>query len=183
MQPRLITIPYSFNGKLFEAYDGIFDLVQQGDWVCFMDGDVAFLEMADFGHVLNEYIEKYPETGMFTCYATRCHYQNQMRKTVANDVDSIKYYALQTVEVRHELHLKVKNVERKIAGHLIMMKKETWQSVRRVLKAKTRGKKILGFDTQLSYALLENGYDIKLMRGVLVFHYLRFLTGKNRKIK
>lgn len=182
MQPRLITTPYSFDGKLFEAYDDIFSLVENDDWVCFMDGDTAFLEMSDFGHVLNDYIEEYPETGMFTCYATRCHYARQTRKGVDMKSDSIDYFAKQTLEVR-KLHPQVKNMNMRIAGHLIMMKKSTWQNVKKVLKGRCAKKRILGFDTQLTKVLLENGYDVKLMRGILLFHYLRKLKGKNDKIK
>lgn len=182
---RLITTPYSFEGKLFKAYDEIFQLVNDSDWVCFMDGDIAFLEMSDFGHVMQEYIDKYPETGMFTCYATRCHYVNQTRRGVNQESDSIDYYAQMTIKTRKELHLSCKNIDRRIAGHLIMMQKSTWNMICEELNHKcvSKNKHILGFDTQLSNTILESGMDIKLMRGVLVFHYLRKLTGKNKKIK
>lgn len=179
---RLITKPYSLSGKLFDAYDDTFSMVDDNDWVCFMDGDTAFLEMSDFGHRLQDYIDLYPETGMFTCYATRCHYSMQTRMGVNSGVDSIKYYAEKSIQVS-KLHPNVKQMNRRVAGHLLMLKKSVWVDIRDVLIHKSKGKKILGFDTKLSYSLLEKGYDIKVMRGILVFHYLRFLTGKNTKIK
>jgi hypothetical protein len=122
---RLITTPYSFNGKLFEAYDDIFSMVNDDDWACFLDGDTAFLEMANFGHLLQEYIDLYPTTGMFTCYATRCHYEEQRRKNVDPKQDSIKYFAKKVLEVK-ELHPKTKPMNRRVAGHLLMLKKATW---------------------------------------------------------
>lgn len=179
---RLITTPYSFNGRLLEAYDSIFSMVSDNDWVCFMDGDTAFLEMSDFGHKLQDYINLYPDTGMFTCYATRCHYERQRRRNVDMDQDSIKYYAKKSIEVK-QLHPQVKSMNRRVAGHLLMLKKSTWETVKPVLMEKAKNKKILGFDTQLSYSLIEKGYDIKVMRGILLFHYMRFLTGKNNFIK
>lgn len=182
-QLKLICTPYSFEGKLFEAYDGIFERMDEADWVCFMDGDVAFLEMSDFGHVIQEYIDKYPDTGLFTCYASRCHYARQQRKNVDRASDSIDYYAVMTIKTKQELHLQVKNIETKIAGHLIVMQKQTWTKLRKTIKARSMKKNILGFDSQLSYSVLDAGLDIKLMRGVLVFHYLRKLTGQNKKIK
>lgn len=183
MQPRLITTPYSHNGKLMDAYTDIFGMVGDNDWVCFMDGDVAFLEMSDFGHLLGDYIEKYPETGLFTCYASRCHYEPQTRKGVDREQDSIKYYAQQSVQVRQQLHPQVKLMNRRVAGHLLMMQKKVWLEIYPVLEHRAARKQILGFDTQLSYSVLDHGYDIRVMRGILVFHYLRFLTGKNPIIK
>jgi hypothetical protein len=63
--------PYSFSKKLFDAWDDYMDLVRNSDdWVCMMDGDTLFL-LSDFGHQMEEYINKYPDTGLFTCYASR----------------------------------------------------------------------------------------------------------------
>lgn len=180
---KLITKPYSFNGILLEAYNDIFNLVELNDWVCFMDADAAFLETSNFGHVLQAYINKYPETGAFTCYATRCHYDTQRLPHVNQAQDSIKYHAAQIIAARKTNHLKTAQLNRRIAGHLIVIKKATWVKILPTLKAKAANKKILGFDTKLSYSLLEHGYDIKLMQGLLIFHYLRFLTGKNTLIK
>jgi len=184
MQPRLITIPYSINGKLFDAYDATFALVQDQDWVCFNDGDTAFIEMANFGHLLQDYIRLYPNTGLFTCYASRCHYAVQRRRGLDPGNDSIIYWAKASLEVQ-KLHPQVKTIDRRIAGHLIMMKKAVWLAVRPDLKKRidTKNKKILGFDTQLSETLLQHGYTIHLMRGIKKWHYLRKLTGKNKLIK
>lgn len=179
---RLTVTPYSFSRNLFYAYDDVFSMVNDSDWVCFLDADVAFLETSDFGHLIQGYIDKYPDTGIFTCYASRCHYATQTRKGVSQDQDSIRYYAQKTVDIRAELDLKVKEIYRRIAGHLIVIKKATWMAIREDLKKRTEKKKILGFDTQLSYTVLDFGLKIRLMRSLMVFHYLRLLTGKNKKI-
>ncbi len=38
------------------------------DWVCMRDGDTMFM-LPNWGHQIKHYIEKYPDTGLFTCYA------------------------------------------------------------------------------------------------------------------
>lgn len=184
MQPALIVVPYAHSGKLYDAYKDAFNRVGENDWVCFLDADVAFLETSDIGHVLGEYIEKYPDTGIFTCYASRCHYECQRRKKYDMANPDIAYWAKATLETKKELHLQVTPIKRRIAGHLIMMQKSTWTKIlpRLDRKLKQQPKKILGFDTKLSWAVLISGFDIKLMQGVLVFHYLRMLSGKNDKI-
>lgn len=181
---RLTVTPYSFDKSLFNAFSDVFTLVGNTDWVCFIDCDVAFLEMSDFGHLIQGYIDRYPETGMFTCYASRCHYGCQ-RTDFDMESDSIKDVAQKSIDVKEKGLWEYVNIERKIAGHLIVIQKKTWRAIfpelrKMVLK---KDKKILGFDTQLSNAILKKGYDIKLMEGIFVFHYLRMLNGKNDKIK
>lgn len=181
---RLTVTPYSFNKNLFEAYSDVMSLVNNDDWVCFIDCDVAFLETSDFGHLIQGYIDRYPETGMFTCYASRCHYGCQMTD-FDMETDSIMAIAQKTVDVRDSMLWEYETIERKIAGHLIAIKKSTWLNILPILKKKVtkRDKKILGFDTQLSNAILHNGFDIKLMKGVFIFHYLRMLNGSNDKLE
>jgi hypothetical protein len=180
---RLITTPYSFNKSLFEAYSDIFSLVNDDDWVCFIDGDVAFLEMSDFGHIIQGYIDRYPETGLFTCYASRCHYECQ-KTDFDMSTDSIKEVAKKTVAMRSKLW-EYSTIERRIAGHLIVMQKSTWNKIFPILEINVlkKRKKILGFDTLLSNAVCYHGFDIKLMKGLFVFHYLRMLNGTNDKIE
>lgn len=180
---RLVVNPYAQSGKLIDAYDDVMSMVEPTDWVCFMDGDAAFLEMADFGHVLQAYIDRYPETGIFTCYASRCHYSPQRRKGVDMASNDITYIAKEAVRARQDLHLQVKNMNRRIAGHLVMIQKRKYDQARELLGALAANKKVLGFDTKLSQAILRYGYDIRVMRGILIFHYLRHLTGQNNKIK
>jgi len=182
MQPRLITKPYSFRGRIYDAYKDVFSLVNDEDWVCFVDGDTAFLEMSNFGHVLNDYINTYPTTGMFTCYASRCHYEFQMISGLDMENDSIDYWAMETVKAK-AMHPQIDDLKIMIAGHLVMLKKSTWIKIQPKLVGRLKFKKILGFDTQLSHAIMECGMDIKLMKGVLLFHYLRKLTGKNNFIR
>lgn len=177
---KLVVKPYSFSKSLFEAYGDVFELVMKADWVCFLDGDVAFLEMSDFGDVLEGYIERFPDTGIFTSYASRCHYEWQR----GIESDSVRELGGISRGYFQRNGFEVVEIDKRIAGHLVMMKKEVWLMVRGAVERQVRlgGKKILGFDTQLSRAVLRAGYKIRLMKGVYVFHYLRAFDGKNDKI-
>lgn len=175
-------VPYSFNKRLFEAIDYEFSLVANpNDWICFLDGDTMFV-LPDWGHQIKTYIDRYPDTGMFTCYASRCHYQPQIRRGTATENSDLLYHRGQAEKIYNELHGKVKDIDRRIAGHMMVIKKATWMRIREEVRRTASSKKILGVDTKISNALLKAGLKIRLMRGVYLVHYLRLKEGyKNSK--
>ena len=171
--------PYSFEKRLFEAFDTYMNLVANpNDWVCFSDGDTAFL-LPDFGHQIKRYVENYPDTGMFTCYASRCHYSPQVRKGTEMENPDIVYHRKRAEETKKELDGKVKELNRRVAGHLLVIQKKTWLKIRRevAMKVSKQNKHILGVDTKISNAILKAGLKIRLMRGMYIFHYLRLADG------
>ena len=171
--------PYSFDKKLFEAYDSYMDLIHEPeDWVCFMDGDTAFL-LPDFGHQIQHYINAYPDTGLFTCYASRCHYTCQRYNYSDAENKNILYHRLKAEEVFRQFNGHVQEIERRIAGHLMVIQKKTWLLVREEVKQATNDKNILGVDTKISYAILKANLKIRLMKGIYIFHYLRLAEGIN----
>jgi hypothetical protein len=171
--------PYSFEKNLFEAIDTYMQLLPDDqDWAVLMDGDTAFLR-SDFGHQIQRYIDKYPDTGLFTCYASRCHYQIQTRRGTDMNSDSILYHRQQAESIFRSLDGHVKEIDRRIAGHLMVIKKETWLLIRDEVKRTTMDKNILGVDTKISYAILNHHLKIRLMRGLYIFHYLRLMEGFN----
>jgi hypothetical protein len=86
--------PYAHDKKFLDAIDRYFDLVTDpNDWVVIMDGDTAFLR-SDFGDVIKRYIDEYPMTGLFTCYASRCHYSCQVPEGSDMGNDSILYHKM-----------------------------------------------------------------------------------------
>ncbi|MCY1720176.1 hypothetical protein OU798_07470 [Prolixibacteraceae bacterium Z1-6] len=171
--------PYSYTKRLFDAMDSYMDLVEdENDWVCFLDGDTAFL-LPDFGHQVKTYTDRYPDTGLFTCYASRCHYQLQVRRGTEMDNPDILYHRQQAETIYNELHGQVKEVNRRVAGHLLVMRKRTWLQIRpEVMRmVQKQDKRILGVDTKISNAIIHAGLKIRLMRGMYIFHYLRLKEG------
>jgi len=65
------------------------DLLNPDDWAVIMDGDTMFLQ-PDFGHQIQQHIENHPEAGLFTCFASRCHYSIQVPPGVDMENDSIR---------------------------------------------------------------------------------------------
>lgn len=169
--------PYSFEKKFFCAYDKYVSLVNNpDDWICFLDGDTMFLSQT-WGHDLKKYTEKYPDAGMLTCYASRAGYPSAIPKEGNNQIKDILFHR----NVSEKLRLKylnncvVKPYNRRVSGHLMLMKRGTWDLIKNGVKKRVNAnnKKILGVDTQISYEILSKGKSILLMRGIYILHYFR----------
>jgi hypothetical protein len=173
--------PYSFEKKLFEAYDSYINLLpDENDWACLVDGDACFFEN-NFGHQVQEYISKYPDTGIFTSYASRCGYKFMVPENTDQECDSIKYHRIRSQELYEKLNGQVKEINDNISGHLICIKKSTWLLIKDELFTVCAGANLLGVDTQISSIVLGHGLKIRLMKGIYLFHYYRFAEGKSYK--
>lgn len=175
---RYVT-PYSTEKKFFDVID--FEIMLSpnlNDWVCIRDGDTAFLT-SNFGHLIEDYIRKYPDTGLFTSYASRCHYACQVPRQSLMEIDSIIYHHKIANQHSEEFHLQVNEINRRIAGHLMVIQKRTWLKIRNEVKITAAQKNILGVDTKISNAILKNGLKIRLMKGIYILHYLRMEEGFN----
>ena len=122
--------PYDDKKRLFYAIDRYFDLIKnENDWVVITDGDIAFLR-SDFGEIIKRYSENYPDTGMFTCYASRCHYLVQMPPGVNMNSDSILYHKKIADQCSRDYKNRIEEINRRIAGHLMVIRKGTWIQIR-----------------------------------------------------
>ena len=165
--------PYSFSKKLFEAYDQYMDLVKDPeDWACICDGDMAFM-LSDFGHHLQEYIDAYPNTGLFVCYASRSPYGHQMKPGINYESDSIKYVYQNTCKIYQEDHLTVIEQNRRIAAPLLLIKKSIWIKYKDKISEHASMANIQAVDTAISDVLQRNKEKVLLMAGIQVYHYFR----------
>ena len=103
----------------------------------------------------------------------------QIRRGTEMENPSILYHRLQAEKIRNELDGKVKEINRRIAGHLMVIRKSTWLLIRDEVSRTAASKKVLGVDTKISNAILLLGMKIRLMRGLYIFHYLRMAEGFN----
>jgi hypothetical protein len=76
-----------------------------------------------------------------------------------------------------EHRMEVEEVNRRIAGHLMVIRKSTWDRIYPIVRVKAADKNILGVDTKISNALLQLGLKIFLMKDVYVLHYCRLAEG------
>lgn len=168
--------PFSTAGSLFSAYKESAALVKNPeDWVCFLDGDTMFLNK-NWGNNIEAYVRKYPNAGLFTCYASRCSYERQVPKIGdQKKTDLLFHISVQKKLEQHQGPLAVKKIEDRIAGHLMLIKKETWDLIEPIVEARVtqKNKKILGVDTAISRAILEKGKEILLMRSIYLVHLFR----------
>ena len=177
---RFVT-PYSFDKKLFESWDYEMKLTEDPeDWVCFLDGDIMFL-LSDFGHQIQQYINIYPNTGVFTCYASRAHRKRLVPKGVDMRNPSMLYHHTWAEKLRAKLQGKIKVIHGDTLGHLLCIKKATWMKIRDKVAVELTDKKILGVDVRITRAVSELGMPILLMRGVYVMHFFRMKYGVNQR--
>jgi GT2 family glycosyltransferase len=175
-----ISIPYSYDKNFFEAIQTEFEkLSNPNDWLVIMDGDTMFLQ-PDFGCQLQDYINLYPKTGLFTCYASRCSYSYQVPQGVDQENPNVIYHKMISDKVRDLFHPQCEEIKTRIAGHLMMIQKKTWERIFPSLKARitSRKKAVLGVDTQITWAMIKAGYKVRLMKGVYIMHYFRLLEGR-----
>lgn len=171
------SIPYDFDRKLFNAYDREFSRIPNpDDWLAIVDGDVAFLR-ADFGHHIQEYISKFPDAGLLTCYASRSHYKNIMPKDGNDKSPDIAFHKRVAESHAKNLYLEIKPVTGNITGHLMVIKKSTWLAIREKVQHATRHETIEAIDTAIGKAIHALNMPILLMRGIYVLHYCRFVEG------
>ncbi|MFA5816202.1 MAG: hypothetical protein WC865_11330 [Bacteroidales bacterium] len=168
--------PYSFNFKLLDAIFGCMELLKPNDWAVIMDGDTMFLQ-PNFGHQIQQHIENHPEAGLFTCFASRCHYSIQVPAGVDMNNDSIRYHKL-IASLQQDIHAgETAEINRRIAGHVMVIKKSTWDKILPMVRVTASEKRILGVDTKICNAILKSGMKILLMKDIYILHYCRLAEG------
>jgi hypothetical protein len=173
--------PYSFEKRLFDAWDKYMNLIQdKEDWACMMDGDVAFFRN-DFGHHIREYIDKYPGFSLFSCYASRSGTDWMLPKDHQFSSQDIIVHKKLAEKYFVEQHLGITDLNNRVTGHLMVIQKKTWLNIRDEVKRISSDRTLLGVDTIISRQVLATGGKVGLMQGIYVFHYYRHLEGRSNK--
>ncbi len=170
--------PYSLELKLLDAISSYMALLKGDDWAVILDGDTMFLTPS-FGTLIENHILAAPDTGLFTSYASRCHYRIQVPPKVDMENESIRYHKMIGEFFADTRKGKTTLINRKIAGHLMAIRKSTWDLISPMVAVSAADKKILGVDTQISKAVLAIGLKILLMEDIYLLHYCRLVEGFN----
>jgi hypothetical protein len=173
--------PYAFNRKLFDAWDHYMNLVSNPqDWICMMDGDVAFFRN-DFGHHMERYTQKYPDISLLSCYASRSGTPWMMPpiNQFENKNIIVHRQIAEDCALNHSLALEVLN--KRVTGHLMLLKKATWTKFRDNIQIASASRDLYGIDTIICKEILLGSGSISLMKGIYVFHYYRHLEGRSNK--
>ena len=171
--------PYSFQKDIGKAYNNYVRLApNQDDWICLTDGDLLFLQ-SDFGHQIQEVIDLHgKDVGLFTCLVNRVGTKSQCYQDVISEDPNILNHRKIAIELAKTKRTEIKYIPNPISGHLMLFKKETWESIGGF--PEERG--ILAVDNTFSNRMARNGYKIAVMEGVYCLHYYRMAEGKSSKV-
>lgn len=173
-----ITIPFSKDKKLGIEYNKVMQAIPEGDWMCFTDHDVLFL-LPDTVRHLYGYVERFPKTGIFTCYTGRVHRcsNEQLLNGVLNDNSDVRLHTniaqaqtnflYEATEIKHPV---------KLSGFLMLISRKTWNKVKF-----NEERNCLWVDTDFAMAVHKEGKPILRMDGVYVWHSYRLMKDIENK--
>jgi GT2 family glycosyltransferase len=170
-----VRTPFARDKNLANAYNSEFENCPDGDWLCLIDHDVVFLT-PDAIEIMYQYIEKFPDAGLFTCYTNRIHPLSSMQNFLgapSNDFD-IKNWAYRA-RIQAMNDATVTELEHPISGFLMLISKSTWNVI------KFRGSGCLGVDNNFSDDVLKSGRKIYRMDRVVVWHSYRMENIQDKK--
>lgn len=169
----LTCTPYRQDRNLGLAYNQAFGLIQDEDWLIITDYDVLLLLPDQISHI-HEYINRYPEAGMFVCWGNRTYHSNaQLYGGPVPTPEQVNKddYIIRNIEIAKKCYAnlyKVTEVKQNISGFLMAIPKRTWNEIKF-----TEDLKCLGVDTLFSQRMLNAGKKILRMDGIFVFHTYR----------
>jgi len=166
--------PYSLDKNLGAAYNHYMELLpNDDDWACFTDGDTMFLS-SDFGHIINEVVEKFPDTGMFTCYTNRVSNKFQRYGGGFSEVADIRHHRNIAIVCERTGRGKILELNGMISGMMMIIQKKTWYDF-------PFKDGLLSVDNDISKRLLIAGEKILLIKGIYLLHYYRLAEGRGYK--
>lgn len=163
--------PFSYSGNLGAAYNQYFELLNDSDWACLVDADVAFLT-PDFGKHIAETLHEYPDTGILTCLTNRVNKAAQCYQGQVSEDPNIKNHRIIAQRLQQKRRGQVRRIKHDISGHIMVIQKDVWRHI-----GGFKQKGILGVDTDFSKKVLKAGLPIRCLLGLYVFHYYRLNEG------
>lgn len=175
MQIR-VTIPFALDKNLGRVYNEEMGLIGEDDWSCFHDHDTTFL-VPDSINILYEYVKRYPDTGVFTCFTNRVSTLSapQLLGGRVSDNSDITDH-IKMAERQKKFLYQVTEINRDISGFLMLISKKVWRDFQF-----SEDLKCLGVDTEWNRRLREGGKKILRMDGLYMWHSYRLTTGIHYK--
>jgi hypothetical protein len=163
--------PFSLEKNLGKSYNEYVRKLTSNpnDWIFFIDGDCKALD-PNWGKHIEDLINKYPDTGIFTAITNRCGNRHQCYLgSRSNDENILHHYQLSNY-VKETSYLKVTQINRVISGYFFGFSRKTFDLVGGFTEIDGE---ILKVDNKFSKKVLNIGKKILLMDGVYAFHYYR----------
>lgn len=169
--------PYNVDKNIGQYYNEEMEMLPNDfDFRCFTDGDSMFTTQT-YGHALLDYVEMYPECGVFVCMTNRIGCEWQCLPGVNKEDHDMRYHRRLGEKLQAEQYGKIEDVSnvhpgKVLGGVLILIRKDVWKKVGGF---KTDG--ILGVDNHLHWACQKHGEKVYLMKGIYTYHWYRGETG------
>jgi GT2 family glycosyltransferase len=163
--------PYSITKNLGAAYNQYCEMVPDNDWICLMDGDCMFLR-ADFGHLIEKYIAKWPHTKLFIPVVNRVGKGSQCHRGKRSADPNIINHKTIADRVGNLLEVKDMNGTKAPSMPCFIFSKKTYNQIGGFDETGN----ILGVDLRFSRKACELGKCYR-MNGLYMFHYYRLKEG------
>ncbi len=171
-----VRTPYRTDKNLGKAYNDEFRLCPEQDWLCLIDHDVMFLT-PDAIAIMEDYITRYPDIGLFTCFTNRIHPLStwQLYLNAPSNHDSVSTWMAIAEEVKQGDRT-ITMINDIVSGFLMLISKKTWNEI-----PFSEDGLCLGVDNDFCRRLLANNKIIARMNKVLVWHTYRLgnITNKD----
>ena len=163
-------IPWKTETNKIGVYlNEIFKMIDDGDWVCFLDGD-AIHTTTWFGKRIEDTIKENLDFSMFSCLTNRTVPDCQIApgsNWVDNDISNHRNLGELLWEKNKTDVNDVTNIS-PVSGYFFLVNKETWKNVSGFNETK-----MLGIEWNFCEKVKKNGGKIGVMNGIYVYHWYR----------
>lgn len=170
-------IPYNVDKNIGAYYNWAMEMLPNDfDFCCFVDGDSMFTTLT-YGHNILDYIEKYPECGVFVCMTNRIGCEWQRQPGVDRNDHDMRYHRKLGEKIQAENYSKIQDVSQipeggPLGGVLMLVRKDVWKKI-----GGFKANGILGVDNHLHWSCKEHGEKVYLMKAQYRYHWYRGETG------
>ena len=162
-------VPWSSDKNIGVSYNECAILCPDDAYICFMDADTIPC-IPNYGKLIEDVIERYPDVDAFTCSTNRVARMWQIAKGVDWQNDDMRYHR-KIGEIRYN---KFGSTCRDVtdyqyfSGLFLVIKKSAWDKIG---GAADHG--MLGVDNDIHRKLQENGMKLYQMLGLYLYHWYR----------
>jgi|688.fasta_scaffold18841_7 hypothetical protein len=171
LQPKIHhIIPWKTEtNKVGDYLNQIFELIDDEDWICFLDGD-AMHTTTWFGKRIEETINKNLDFSMFSCLTNRTTPTCQIAlgsDWEDNDISNHRKLGELLWETNQTKVTDVTEIS-PVSGYFFLVKKQTWKDV-----GGFNNLKMLGIEWDFCEKVKKINGKIGVMNGIYVYHWYR----------
>ena len=162
------SIPWNTEKNIGVYYNQMMKLVDEDDYVCFIDGDATFTTTF-FGKQLEDIVSKYKECEFFTCVTNRVGCSWQVSGDLpSNNIEEHRKYGKILYDDFYDSVTQIQDQVNALSGVLILISKKLWKDI-----GGFKEDGMLGIDNDFYFKALSQNRIIYRMDGVYLYHWYR----------